>query len=371
MFERLRAFAARHKRKLIASAVVVGGSYAVWKFLVPKLLDYYVQRMLSQGVMKDLLGQLEQGDQKPRDPEEVKQEKFEHSQEVSDTHTQKALSGLDVRLQSLFPVEARQADLTGLSKTCTKEEKLECFKAVQVECLGRSIASLYMLHLVLLLHRVQFNIVQRALTDDGSREKSDATQEGQNHAAFIECDRHVLNDGLLHICDSLRTAIKDCWAAEGFEISTKMSAERLTSFLVGACRAADAALLDSKIIADTLLPKALDSGASTQVVKLLEEARDYCESPHFLEVHQSVLASGVKHLVESLATPLDATETGPPLASDASVLFVKLGGFLVKRVNQDHMLSVEDADGYVRRFAQEPLVGKLCKAVFFQEGAKQ
>jgi len=345
-----------------------------WQVLKPKLQDYFLQKLLKQMDGGDLLKDLLREAEDPEQQQARKREKFEHNQEVSDSHTQKSLDALGERLTGCFAVdECSQA----LAKAQSKEEKLQCFEALQVECLARSLSALYSLHLLLLLHRVQFNIVGREMLGADGKGTGNAKcfdeEDTEALTAFCEASKHsyVQGDGLPAICNAVREAVKAQWAADSMRPMTKVSAERLRSFLLAVCRAADVSLLLEGKSAATLLPEALDASAAPKVKQLLDEARDYVESPQFLDVFRSVVDGALTCFVDSLGVTQEVTEPprAPPLPNGESVPIAKLNGDCVTR--SQAMLAKDDGSGFVRRFSEEPRVATLCEVLYFDEAKAQ
>lgn len=366
MFESLRNFFSRHRKKLIGSAFLVGGGYFAWRVLVPKILDWYLQRMLKQGGLQDLLASIEQQMPPERNVEEQKAEAYKCTQEVCSQYSLKdGRADLDKRLASYFAVDQLTAEL---SKATSKEEKIKCIEAIQVECLSRSLTALYVLHLFFLLHRIQFNILGREMSFERSEEITESSGRSDEDLAppseFLKCVWNVRHDRLSDISEALRKAVKESWATQGLGVTKKISAEHLKGFCIGACRLADSAVVDCRDGLELLLPKALDNERDAKVVKLLDEARDYCESPHFLDVFRSVVDSAVNRTVDSLAQCID-DETVAPLPHESEVPLMKVGGGMVKR--SQAMIAEEDGNGFYRGFSESPLLEKLCKAVLFQE----
>lgn len=354
---RLWNFVKRHKKKFIGTAVLCGGGYVAWKVLKSKFEDYMLKSLMKQMEGGDLLKEL-MGEVDPQKEEERKRAKFEHNQQVSDSHTQKCLATLQERLQSCFAMDESSRALT-LAQN--KEEKLRCMTTLQVECLARAVSAMYALHLLLILHRVEFNIVGREMMGkDGKDDTVELT-------AFVDSVSYVQGDGLPRICDAVREAVKACWADDIKAPLTKVNSERLRSFLLNVCHAADTALLDGNNGPTTLLPESLDDPATPKVKQLLDETRDYVESPQFLEVFRSVLDGALTQFVASLSEVSEQTDPPkpPPLPSNTSVPIARLGGDCVTR--SQAMLASDDGAGYVTRFAEDPLVTKLCEALYFEE----
>merc|ERR1719221_338864 len=127
------------------------------------------------------------------------------------------------------------------------------------------------------------------------------------------------------IARAVRTAALKCATSMGLEPRTKATAELLQKLVVDACREVDAELLGPSKAPTTLLPDDLDAKVSeanrAEVKRLLDEARDYLESPQFLQVFQGATSKAAEVLAKGLVA--EASGEGPwPLA--------KLHGTMIK-----------------------------------------
>jgi peroxin-3 len=325
-------FVKRHKKKFIASGVVVGGAYCAYKFYLPRLQQRMLEEILgdAEGPMKEFL-ELARGVQGER----AKKDEFERTQKVSDDQVKKVFEATRARLNKLFDVEACQERLKAAS---TKEEKTRCFQELQVESLARVVASAYTLHLLLLLQRVEVNLVSRNLAS--------ATQES-TCSAFLESTCHAHGEGLQGIAHAIRTAVRSVGEAQQLMPATKVTAARLETYLQAVCSEADKELLDDDKASATLLPDSIDATGDVKV--LLDQARDITDSPHFRETCRYVIADAMRRVVSVVSDDkglADGREC--PLA----VLF----GHLLKA---EEKLSLSE-DGCADAFAKKAIVADFC-----------
>merc|ERR1719410_1967473 len=172
MLHRAWNFAKRHKKKLIFATVVGGGAYCAWKFWLPRLQQKLLERLLQDGGdLRELLelargADMEQNEKKAR---------FAHKQSVSDAYVLKALAMLQERHGGCFAVEECSDKV---KKATTREAKIQCLMEVVIECIARLVSALYTLHALLLLHRVEFNIVARDIAATPNGEVASAAAEG-------------------------------------------------------------------------------------------------------------------------------------------------------------------------------------------------
>eukprot|EP00747_Dinoflagellata_sp_TGD_P167005 gnl/TRDRNA2_/TRDRNA2_190682_c0_seq1.p1 gnl/TRDRNA2_/TRDRNA2_190682_c0~~gnl/TRDRNA2_/TRDRNA2_190682_c0_seq1.p1 ORF type:complete len:386 (+),score=108.81 gnl/TRDRNA2_/TRDRNA2_190682_c0_seq1:71-1228(+) len=383
MLTAIKNFAKRHKKKLIITAVFTGGTYCAYKVLLPKLQEWLLLRLLksSEGdeSLKELFEQMSKGvTQSPEEAAAMKRAQFLHKQTVSDSYVRRALPALKVRHHACF----RADDCSkALKEAQSKEEKQVCFKALQVEAIGRLLSSTYVLNLVLLLHRVEFNIVGREIAagSDGKAllalDLTEAAEKGSKdedadavHAAFFESTRYVQEDGLARIADAVREAVRACAERSGVLPWKPVTAECLQTHLLEACAEVDTQVLCGDKASATLLPDLVErevpAAQKKKVKEFLDEARDYVESPNFLAAFQALMSGAIRQLVSSLsdgaADPADA-----PLSDGKSATLGKLFGRILELSLT--VLTEEDTAGLVARFDKEPVLNELCEALYFQE----
>jgi len=261
------------------------------------------------------------------------------------------------------------------------------FKDLEVECVARTISAAYSLNLMMLLCRVQFNIVSRDLASEGAKaatstaaapaealetssdEGGDKTQEGDAYARFLESTKHLEETGIRQVAEAVRRAV----AAKVEELKvfpqTAVSAETTEKFFMEVCDTAAAEVLSSSSGVTTLLPEALDSelARSDEKVKaMLDEARDYLESPQFGEALRAVLAAAMKRLVGTLGD--GAQDPSKSLLGEGkSAAFARLFGPIMELSNT--IFSPEEGNEFVSQFAQDSVVTELCEALFAQDTA--
>lgn len=340
-------FVKRHKGKFILGAVVAGGSYAAWKALSRKLED-----QLLKVLMKELT------DIQPGDDAEKRRERFLKKQEIADVHARKKLPALRDRQSERFRDAALSA---ALREAKDRAAKLEAFTALQAECFAKALAALYTLHALLLLNRVGFNIAAREVEAVGPDNVN-----SEVHEEFLSALSHLEGDGAQQIAETLRKVARTCAERLSIAPQTKVTKEEVEKLLKEACREADAELLTGPKGAALLLPDGLEAKvptASREAVKrLLDEARDYVESPQFLQVFRS----STEMACAALAT--NVCEEATTASGEGPWPVAKLFGTLTKlsSVMLDADDETADLSGIscLKRFAEEQCVVQLCEGVF-------
>jgi hypothetical protein len=383
MLQRLRNFVNRHRKKFIFGGFVIGGAVLTWRVLLPKLQERLLRKLLEEAAAGLPLQELTQGSKKRSKDE------FGHKQEVSDAYARRALASLRAgRFPSLFKVEECRARLQ--EPNLSRESKLERFNELQVECLARVVAAMYTLTVQMLLYRVAFNIIGRSMgTDRSSSSAQDASMSAESfgdagegktapkdeaildtmQVTFLDaCARAFEEQPLADIASSARSGVMAHCQAEEILPTRRLASKDLERLLLKACQAIHEKIFAVKdggsgnvTVAAAFLPESLDgetTARSKDAKALLDEARDYLESPQFLEVVKRVVTLSAENLVEKLCEAT-STELGADLPAVA-----KLFGQLVELSNS--VLEADHTNEYADGFTQEPLVNQFCESIFFQ-----
>lgn len=375
-------FVKRHKKKFIASGVIVGGGYLAWKVWLPRLQQQLLQKLLADADLDGTLKKLTQAAGADASNSKQRRAGFKHKQKVSDGYVRKALTEVRQRHNALFRIDECRSRLQ--EPTLNKEVKAARFKELEVECIARSLSAAYALNTLMMLCRVEFNIIGReiATTTAGEAAAADPVasateavataveckEDADAHAAFIESTRHLEEHGIKQIAETIRQAVAARVESAEFFPQTLVTAESFEAFLLGVCADVDKETFrKSGGGVAALLPDGLDAeaGKDNQKVKaLLDEARDYLESPQFLDaLHHSIVAT-VRRLVGVLGDEAEDPTTAP-LANGRSCAIGKLFGKLMELSNT--VLSPDDKNDFFVQFSKESIVEELCQALYFQD----
>ncbi|CAK9006866.1 unnamed protein product [Durusdinium trenchii] len=343
--QRIWNFVSRHRKKLIFTGIVAGGVYYYVKVKLPK-----IQADLFDSLLKELTegasasnGQVE---------EQQRRVSFQKHQEVSDSYARKGLQNFLVRLQGCFKIDQCQAKVKAASD---REQKLAALKELQVECLSMVASAAYSLYVILLLHRVQFNIAGREAI---SSKTGEIAQDGAESAAMqelIASTDYFLEKGAAMIVTATRSAVQ----AASLQPDAPVSTESLTSFFKEVFEK-----LEKEIWADgkgsALLPP--DANSASQAKPLLDEARDYLESPQLLQALRSVTSAAAERLPFDLGK---ATNKAEALKEGTVPLAALFGGCisLAKEVLQDSTCT----EAFIQAFADQTVISQFCEALYFQE----
>jgi len=362
MFRRLWNFAKRHRKKLLFTAACAGGAYYAWKIWLPR-----VQQQLLEKLLKESL-ELAKGEEEEKRRLEDRKANFAHKQQVSDAYVRKALAALQARHKELFAVEEC---VEKVKSAPTKEARLECFLQLQAECLSRLVSAMYVLHALLMLHRVEFNIVGRELSNASGGKAGGGAEPAEGaeaHAAFLETTRFLREEGVGQISDSARGAVRACLDSLGLSPTATVSAELLEKLFSDICSKVNDEFLPGSRAVSLFLPESVDQEVPEEhrprVKPLVDEARDYLESPQFAEVFRTISGKAAKRLAgafgDSAPDPAAA-----PLSGGQSCPLAKLNGQFI----EISKTLLDEGNDSVARFAEEPVVDEFCQGLYFEDGS--
>lgn len=374
-------FFKRHKRKFIFGTTVVGGGYAAWKFIAPRLQDRLIRRLMNE---------LAKGsDQDAAEAAERRQrQNFEHKQGVSDSHARRKFVTLRAKHNESFQVETRMASLSKVPK----QEKLKAFKAMLIECLAKTVSALYMAHFLLLLHRVGFNVVGREVQqrldaadkDSQAREKVTSGDEQladsdgksapgvdeavESHKLFLQLLDHFQDGCMDEISSVVRRIVGNCYDRANFEPNGGVTVDALEKFFTDCCKEVGSDLFGRSRGAALIFPDSLHSNIAAphrdNVKLLLDEARDHVDSPHFNSVLQTAVEEGAGVVCAELGEQATASGAGAegllPLAKYSGLL-TKLAGAMWEDDGAGEGLGAS----LVQKFSQHPRVEELCRGLFY------
>lgn len=370
--QRLWNFVKRHKKKFIASGVAAGGAYIAYRIWLPRLQQRLLERLLKElsGSEEDLAALTGGDGRKARD----KRAHFQHQQQVSDRYARKGLKDFLVRHIGCFNIDACQAKV---SSAKDKEGKLAALCELQAECLSMLVSSFYSLHLLLLFHRVEFNIVGREMLAADSRKP---VAEGHSAAApepmpdhleeLINSTEYFLEHGPEKVAIAIRKAVEVSFKNSPLSPQTKVTSETLTTFIREVCQEADRELLSESKGAVTLLPpEGEPASLGNEAKNLLDETRDYLESPQLLEVFRNVTSANAGRIAELL---ISTDAMAAALQDGGSVALGRLFGSFVTLSKSMLGQDVPEVDGAksaaedcIEQFSENAVVGEFCEGLCF------
>lgn len=363
--QRLWNFVKRHKKKFIFSGVAAGGAYIAYRVLLPRLQQRLLERLLKElsSSEEDPAGLTGGDGRKTRD----KRAHFQHQQQVSDRYARKGLKDFLVRHIGCFNIDACQAKV---SSATDKEGKLAALCELQAECLSMLVSSFYSLHLLLLFHRVEFNIVGREMLAAEGQSAAASQPMPAHLEELINSTEYFLEHGPEKVARAIRKAVEVSFKSSQLSPQTKVTSESLTIFIREVCQEADQELLAESKGAITLLPpEGEPASLGSEAKNLLDETRDYLESPQLLEVFRNVTSANAGRIAELL---ISTDAMAAALQDGGSIALARLFGSFVTLSKSMLGQEVPEVDGAksaaedcIEQFGDNAIVAEFCEGLCF------
>jgi len=306
--------------------------------------------------------------------------RFQENQLVSDDYARKGLRSYEPKHAGCFKIDKRQQEV---KEAKGKDEKIIAFKALQEECLSLLASAVYSIHVNLLLHRIINNIAGREARGRLSQEGAGPTSKAngamkigealmqKNMKELIDSTEYFLKEGPERMAAAARKAVKAAAEAVPLLPESTVNAESLSAFFVDVFNRMDQDVWENQK-GSSLLPPAQDD---EKVKELLDEARDYLDSPQAAKVFRFAVHAAAYRLPAQLATlPGQLGQKAVPLqVSDGSVNLALLFGPCIHLANA----LLQDADGNgagetateatVRSFADHKAISDFCEQIYNQQ----
>ncbi|XP_072218584.1 peroxisomal biogenesis factor 3 [Leuresthes tenuis] len=285
MFSSVWNFIKRHKRKFIFTGAVVGGVY---------LLGKYAQQKIKEIQEKEATEYIAQA---------RRQFHFESNQR---TCNMTVLSMLPPLREAII-TQLNSENLTALLKT-KPANKLEIWEDLKVISFTRTIVAVYSTCMLVVLLRVQLNIIGGYLYLDNSVGKSvtmplappDVQQQ------YLSSIQHLLGDGLTELMMIVKKAVQNSLGGVSLKQSLSLlELEQQLSWIRAEVEATSERSLSWYLLADDENALADQACGLTEndvmTIRLLNETRDMLDSPDFITVLNVCLNRGFSRLLDNLA----------------------------------------------------------------------
>uniref|UniRef100_A0A3Q2PCV5 Peroxisomal biogenesis factor 3 n=1 Tax=Fundulus heteroclitus TaxID=8078 RepID=A0A3Q2PCV5_FUNHE len=273
MFSSVWNFIKRHKKKIIFTGALVGGVYFLGKYAQKKI------REIQEKEATEYIAQAR------------RQFHFESNQR---TCNMTVLSMLPPLREAII-TQLNSESLTTLLKT-KPANKLEIWEDLKIISFTRTIVAVYSTCMLVVLLRVQLNIIGGYLYLDNSLAKSvtapltppDVQQQ------YLSSIQHLLGDGLTALITRVKAAV-----------FSKRPLEQQLSWIRAEVEVDSGRPLSSYMLADADNALADQACGLTEndvvTIRLLNETRDMLDSPDFSKVLSTCLNRGFSRLLDNLA----------------------------------------------------------------------
>ncbi|XP_041831895.1 peroxisomal biogenesis factor 3 [Melanotaenia boesemani] len=301
MFSSVWNFIKRHKRKFIFTGAVVGGVYVLGK---------YAQKKIKEIQEKEATEYMAQA---------RRQFHFESNQR---TCNMTVLSMLPPLREAII-AQLNSESLTDLLKT-KPANKLDIWEDLKIISFTRTTVAVYSTCMLVVLLRVQLNIIGGYLYLDNSAGKSAtaplAPPDVQQQ--YLSSIQHLLGDGLTELMTVVKKAVQNSLGSISLKQTLSLlDLEQQLIWIRSEVEAASDHPLSWYMMADDENALANQACGLTEndvmTIRLLNETRDMLDSPDFPTVLNTCLNRGFSRLLDNLAEffrppPGDSTPSSTP-----------------------------------------------------------
>mmetsp|Transcript_87683 Transcript_87683/g.234775 ORF Transcript_87683/g.234775 Transcript_87683/m.234775 type:complete len:402 (+) Transcript_87683:27-1232(+) len=364
----------RHKKKVIAAIVtaVLGGvGFYFWRRYGRAARQLYALTT-DETAQQQLVQQLAVRGQ----DEQRRNEVFQRVQQTADDFADNKVTRLQLaqKINSLFDPKGLMQQLKAAS---TQEEKRRLLKALIMRVVAKAVFAAYLLHLVLLLSRVQMNVAQRNISRSAGCDRTKWLR------AVLGCVDTSITRALPQLQAFVLQATEESCAGDRLQ-PDQQHPEGLDGLchhmqqLFGAiCKGVDGLLGASPAgkttanITEMLLPddlavdfEGLSQSESQLVNECLNETRDLLDSPQTLGVLSAINLPVLEGVVASCKERASAAQMEPRYARLLAPLLK--AGEAVARPRDD-----TDETHIFERFSGAEAVKEFCQVVYYPDGPPQ
>ncbi|XP_038132906.1 peroxisomal biogenesis factor 3 [Cyprinodon tularosa] len=285
MFSSLWNFIKRHKKKVIFTGAVVGGVYFLGKYAQKKIQEVQ-EREASEYIAQAR-----------------RQFHFESNQR---TCNMTVLSMLPA-LRDAIINQLHSESLTALLKT-KPANKLEIWEDLKIISFTRTMVAVYSTCMLVVLLRVQLNIIGGYLYLDNSVGKSVTTllTPPGVQQQYLSSIQYLLGDGLTELIRRVKAAVQNSLGGVPLKQSLSLlELEQQLSWIRAEVEVDSGRPLSSYMLADAEDALADQACGLTEedvvTIRLLNETRDMLDSPDFSKVLSTCLNRAFSRLLDNLA----------------------------------------------------------------------
>ncbi|XP_043551252.1 peroxisomal biogenesis factor 3 isoform X2 [Chiloscyllium plagiosum] len=303
MLRSVWSFVKRHKRKFLFTGAVLGGVYLLGKYAQKKLRD------LQEREAAEYIAQAR---------------RLCHFESNQRTCNMTVLSMLPT-LREAIVQQLNSESLTGLLKN-RPANKLEIWEDLRIISFSRSIVAVYSTCMLVVLLRVQLNIIGGYIYLDNAAVGKNGTAPlapPEVQQQYLSSIQHLLGDGLSELITVVKKAVQIVIGS--VSLKQCVSLQELERYLCEIRQLVEHHSQSGQREADTsksplcsyLIPNEESTLASqacgltekdVTTLKLLNETRDMLESPDFNTVLNSCLNRGFSRLLDNMAEFFKPTE---------------------------------------------------------------
>ncbi|KAM4713143.1 peroxisomal biogenesis factor 3 [Anableps anableps] len=285
MFSSVWNFIKRHKKKFIFTGAVVGGVYFLGKYAQKKVKE------IQEKEASEYIAQAR------------RQFHFESNQR---TCNMTVLSMLPPLREAII-TQLNSESLTALLKT-KPANKLEIWEDLKIISFTRTMVAVYSTCMLVVLLRVQLNIIGGYLYLDNSVGKSATSPltPPDVQQQYLSSIQHLLGDGLTELITRVKAAVQSSLGGVSLKQSLSLlELEQQLSWIRAEMEVESGRPMSSYMLADNEDVLADQACGLTEndlvTIRLLNETRDMLDSPDLSKVLSTCLNRGFSRLLDNLA----------------------------------------------------------------------
>ncbi|XP_034384182.1 peroxisomal biogenesis factor 3 isoform X1 [Cyclopterus lumpus] len=285
MFSSVWSFIKRHKRKFIFTGVVVGGVYVLGKYAQKKMGEF------QENEATEYIAQAR------------RQFHFESNQRTCNMTVLSMLPSLKEAVVNQLNSES----LTALLKA-KPANKLEIWEDLKIISFTRTVVAVYSTCMLVVLLRVQLNVIGGYLYLDNSAGKNTANPLAppEVQQQYLSSIQHLLGDGLIELMTVVKKAVQSALGGVSLKQSLSLlELEQQLSWIRAEVEAGSERPMSWYMLADAEDALADQACGLTEndlaTIRLLNETRDMLDSPDFNTVLNATLNRGFSRLLDNLA----------------------------------------------------------------------
>ncbi|KAM9356004.1 peroxisomal biogenesis factor 3 [Pholidichthys leucotaenia] len=285
MFSSAWNFVKRHKKKFIFTGAVIGGVYLVGKYAQKKF------REIQEKEATEYIAQAR------------RQFHFESNQRTCNMTVLSMLPPLKEAIVNQLNSES----LTVLLKT-KPANKLEIWEDLKIISFTRTIVGVYSTCMLVVLLRVQLNIIGGYLYLDNSvgTTSTSPLAPPDVQQQYLSSVQHLLGDGLTELITVVKKAVQSSLGSVSLKESwSLLDLEQQLSWIRADVETSSRRSLSWYLLADDENALAEQACGLTEndvmTIRMLNETRDMLDSPDFTKVLKACLDRGFSRLCDNLA----------------------------------------------------------------------
>lgn len=342
MFGSIWNFCKRHRRKFFFTGILVGGSYAAFRFVYSKYMKSRQEesdRMLEQVRKKHL---------------------FDSNQKTCDLTIHSLLPTLRKVLNNMLDCEGI------LEKLKSKpENKLALWEELKVMTFTRTISSIYATCLLIVYLKVQLNIVSGLMfteiektNEEGKRITNDVQKK------YLSTINYLLERGVQDLVQKINVAVNEY--ISGISLKTNIAINSIEELTRQICHRIECQQTNGHHDTNTksLLSYILNGNQreeNKEISELLNFTRDIAESPDFHKVLSVCLESGFALFYDNIANELKQANPTTVSLANSTLPMAKVIPIITNFYN---IVMKEGQNNYIQMLLRKQLVQDFAANIY-------